>query len=70
MRALLFVTAMFVFGLAITFGTASVLQDVAVSHAKSARSDGFEGVQMPTPTMKPLKQGQSPFTDRSNGSIL
>jgi hypothetical protein len=42
MRYLLLVTAMFVFGLAITLGTASVLQDVAVTRTKIAQTDGLK----------------------------
>ena len=71
MRHLLLVTAMFVFGLAITLGTASVLQDVAVARGKSTRGYRIEGGnQMPKPTMKISKQSRSLTTDTSHNSHL
>jgi hypothetical protein len=63
MRHLLLATAMFVLGLAITLGTASVLHDVAVIRGKSVQSDGFELGQMTNLTMKPSMQGRSPAAD-------
>jgi hypothetical protein len=54
MRHLLLATTMIVFGLAVTLGTASVLQDVAVAWNKSAQRDGGEVNQVPRPATKPL----------------
>lgn len=59
MRDLLLVMAMFVFGLAITLGTASVIHDVAVARGKGAQSDRFEVDQIPKPTMAPSRQSRS-----------
>ena len=71
MRHLLLVTAMFVFGLAIALGTASVLQDVAVARGKSTRGYGVEvGNQIPEPTMKISKQSRPLTTDIANNSHL
>ena len=42
MRHLFFAATMIVFGLAITLGTASVLQDVAVARSNSVQSDQFD----------------------------
>lgn len=63
MRHLLLATAMFVLGLAITLGTASVLHDVAVIRGKSAQSDGFKLSQMTIIAMKPSNHGRSPAAD-------
>jgi hypothetical protein len=66
MRHLLLATAMFVFGLAITLATASVLQDVAVARAKGAQSAEVEINQIPKSTMKPSKKSRSPATDTAH----
>jgi hypothetical protein len=49
MRHLLLAATMFVFGLGITVGTASVLQDVAVAWRKGAQSDSFEVTDVQPP---------------------
>ena len=63
MRHLLLATTMFVFGLAVTLGTASVLQDVAVAWSKSGQGDGFEVNQALKPAMKPLRQSRPSGVD-------
>lgn len=70
MRHLLLVSAMFVFGLAITFGTASVLQDVAVTRGKGAHGDWSESNQRPKPMMKTSTQRGSLAADASIDSHL
>jgi hypothetical protein len=68
MRHLLVVTAMFVVGLAITLGAASVLQDVAVARGKSAQSDGFEVDRIPKPAMKSLGHSRPSAIDALHDS--
>lgn len=57
MRHLLPLTAMFLFGLAITLGTASLLQDVAISRGNAAGSNGFEVEKVPKAARMPLRLG-------------
>jgi hypothetical protein len=63
MRHLLFATAMFVFGLGVTLGTASVLRDIAVIRGKSTQGDRFEVDQLAKPAMKLSTQSQSQAAD-------
>jgi hypothetical protein len=63
MRHLLLVTTMFLFGLAVTLATASVLQDVAITQSKSAQTDEFEVNQIPKPVMMPLRQSRPSAID-------
>ena len=46
MRHLLLAATMIVFGLTVTLGTASVLQDVAVARSNGVHGDAFEVTDM------------------------
>jgi hypothetical protein len=53
MRHLLLAATMLVAALVVTFGTASVLQGVAVAQDNSVQGDQFEVTEVAKPEMKP-----------------
>jgi len=64
MRHLLLTAALFGVGLGVTFGTASVLQDVALAWTKSNQRDGFEVTPIWKPAIKPARQERPSTIDR------
>ena len=70
MRHLMLAVTMFLAGLAVTLGTASVLQDVAMAWTQNDRSDRFEVPQSAKPPIKPARQGRPSISERLQDSHI